>query len=98
MGEWSEVMQPIVAKLEVGANFGRETAWNKEGSAAMAKLLRELAEKADAGIDLVCRLREQLVWMSNLITSRETFDKCDEDELEPIEAMIAEIDAVLSAT
>lgn len=56
----------------------------------------QVAARAHAA--LLARLRAQLVDMSSEITSRDHYTKMDDDELEPIERMIREIDAVVAPT
>lgn len=47
-GDWRRVVQPIIAKCEVGAAFGGRVVFNKDGADALGKLLKEMAEKLDA--------------------------------------------------
>ncbi len=47
---WTEAVQPIVAKCEVGALFGERVYFTKDGADALGKLLKEMAAKLD-GID-----------------------------------------------
>jgi hypothetical protein len=50
-GQWTEAVGPIAAKLEVGATFGERTVFNREGSKALAELLREMARIIDNEIE-----------------------------------------------
>jgi hypothetical protein len=45
--EWSEVVEPLAARFEVAAKFGQSAVWNATGSAAMAKLMRNMARIID---------------------------------------------------
>lgn len=48
VGEWTKLLQPTIAKLEVGSVFGDSVVFNRDGAAALGKLLKEMAEKLDA--------------------------------------------------
>ena len=49
-GEWTALVQPLVAKCQVAVNFGNAAVFNKEGAQALGDLLREMADKLDAAI------------------------------------------------
>lgn len=51
-GEWSAALIPIVRKFDIAAKFGQCACWNAEGSAALAKLLTEMALKLDAAVEM----------------------------------------------
>jgi hypothetical protein len=55
-GEWAEIMQPIIDKFRLAAKINQSAMWDAKGSAAMAELLTEMADKLDEG----CR-REHIV-------------------------------------
>lgn len=46
-GDWSRLVQPIVSKCEVGATFGGNVVFNKDGADALGKLIKEMASKLD---------------------------------------------------
>lgn len=47
MKTWTDAIGPIAAKLEVGAVFGEQTVFNRDGSKALAELLHEMARIID---------------------------------------------------
>ena len=48
---WNKIVEPILAKLNAGRHFGKETVFNKEGSDALYKLLKTMADIIDNEID-----------------------------------------------
>lgn len=47
MGQWSDMVKPIVAKCEVGANFGERVVFNRDGAKALGELLKRMAATLD---------------------------------------------------
>lgn len=50
-GTWSEMVEPLVARFDVAANFGGDAVHNSEGSAAIAELLREMSARLDRSVN-----------------------------------------------
>lgn len=57
---WASIIQPHVRRFEVAAAVGGQATYNATGSAAMAKLLREMADKTDQAIELSRNLEARL--------------------------------------
>lgn len=51
MSEWREIIDPIAARFEIGAAFNMDVTHNPKGSAAIAKLIREMARIIDDEIE-----------------------------------------------
>lgn len=50
-GTWLALVEPLVARFDVAANFGGDAVHNPEGSAALAELLREMASRLDRSVE-----------------------------------------------
>jgi|GEM_PF-6153548 len=57
---WASIIQPHVRRFEVAAAVGGQATYNATGSVAMAKLLREMADKTDQAIELSRNLEARL--------------------------------------
>ena len=47
MGEWSELVKPMVDRCEVAAKFGMNATWNPDGAAALGELIKTMAKTLD---------------------------------------------------
>jgi hypothetical protein len=47
---WTQVVAPLVRRFEVAAAINGQAVWNAKGSAAMAKVITEMATKLDTAI------------------------------------------------
>lgn len=50
-GSWSALMADNIGRFEVAAKFGMNATWNPVGSAAMAKILRQMCRIIDDEIE-----------------------------------------------
>lgn len=50
-GTWTELVEPLVARFDVAANFGGNAVHNPDGSAALAELFREMASRLDKSVE-----------------------------------------------
>lgn len=64
---WGPAIDPIAARFEVAAAIGGSTVHNSAGSAAMAKILRRMAQIIDSEICVRARIEEK----SSILTADE---------------------------
>lgn len=49
-GTWMEMVEPLIARFDVAANFGGNAVHNPDGSAALAELIRQMGTRLDASV------------------------------------------------
>ncbi|WDI31573.1 hypothetical protein PUV54_16600 [Hyphococcus flavus] len=50
--KWIDIVRPVLGKFEVAGALGLRTVWNAKGSAAVGKLIREMATKLDRAVEM----------------------------------------------
>lgn len=66
-GEWSRMVDPIVKRCELALTFGQHTEWDAAGTAAIGKLLKDMARLIDVEITKWERREEKSeTWKSRL--------------------------------
>lgn len=74
---WSEIMTPIIAKLEVAANFNGTAQWNGTGAKAMSVLIRTMVDIIDKEIQNRNEIQEVVEKMNSLFFK--SFEQHDDD-------------------
>lgn len=54
-GTWGDMVEPLVARFDVAANFGGDAVHNAYGSAAIAELLRQMSQRLDRSVEAACQ-------------------------------------------